>query len=66
MRFLRTASTRRLLAVIVGLAAAIAAGSAIAVAASGSGPVPVRKPLPQAIHSALTAPAPAGITARIM
>lgn len=65
MRFLRTASTRRLLGVIAGLIVAIIAGSAIAIAASGNGPVPVRKPLAQAIHSALAAPAPAGITARI-
>ena len=42
MRFLRTVSTRRLLATIGGLVAAIAAGTAIAVAAAGSGPVPGR------------------------
>jgi outer membrane lipoprotein-sorting protein len=65
MRFLRTASTQRLIAAIVGVLVAIAAGGAIAIAASGSGPVPVRKPLAQAIRSALAAPAPAGITARI-
>jgi outer membrane lipoprotein-sorting protein len=65
MRFLRTASTQRLIAVIVGVLLAIAAGSAIAVAASGSGPVPARKPLAQAIRSALNAPSPTGITARI-
>jgi outer membrane lipoprotein-sorting protein len=65
MRFLRTASTRRLLSVIAGIVIAIVAGSAIAIAAGGPGPVPVRKPLAQAIHSALAAPAPAGIVARI-
>src|SRR5947209_19148574 len=65
MKFLRTVSTRRLLAIIVGLVSAIVAGAAIAVAAQGSGPVPVPKPLPNAIHTALAAPAPAGITARI-
>jgi outer membrane lipoprotein-sorting protein len=65
MKFLRTVSTRRLLAIIVGLVSAIVAGAAIAVAAQGSGPVPPPKPLPNAIHSALAAPAPAGITARI-
>jgi outer membrane lipoprotein-sorting protein len=65
MRFLRTASTRRLLGVIAVLVVAIVAGSAIAIAASGPGPKPAPKPLPQAIHSALIAPAPAGITARV-
>ena len=65
MKFLRTVSTRRLLAIIVGLVSAIVAGAAIAVAAQGSGPVPAPKPLPNAIHTALAAPAPAGITARI-
>jgi outer membrane lipoprotein-sorting protein len=65
MRFLRTASTRRLLSAIAGVVVAIIAGSAIAIAASGRGPVPPRKPLAEAIHSALAAPSPAGITARI-
>ncbi len=65
MKFLRTISTRRLLAVILGLVSAIAAGAAIAVAAGGSGPVPPPKALPNAIHTALAAPAPTGITARI-
>ncbi len=63
--FLRTTSTRRLLGLIVALIAVIGGGTAIAVAASGSGPVPPPRPLAQAIHSALAAPAPAGITARI-
>src|ERR1700737_3684717 len=65
MRFLRTASTRRLLAVFLGLASAIAAGTALAFAAAGSGPVPVQLPLAQAIHAGLTAPQVQGITARI-
>jgi outer membrane lipoprotein-sorting protein len=65
MKFLRTASTRRLISVIAGVVIAIVAGSAIAIAASGSGPVPARKSLPKAIRGALAAPAPAGITARI-
>ena len=47
MRFLRTASTGRLLALIGGIVIAIAAGTAIAVAATGSGPVPKAKPLAQ-------------------
>ena len=65
MKFLRTVSTRRLLALIGGLVAAIAAGAAIAVAATGSGPVPPPKPLASAIHSALKAPKLTGISARI-
>src|ERR1019366_1688627 len=65
MRFLRTASTRRLLAVLAGLVVAIAAETAIAVAASGPGPVPRHKPLAAAVHAALAAPAVQGISANI-
>jgi hypothetical protein len=65
MKVLRTISTRRLLAVIAGFVSAVVAGAAIAVAASGTGPVPPPKALPNAVHAALAAPAPAGITARI-
>jgi outer membrane lipoprotein-sorting protein len=65
MKFLRTASTRRLLAVVAGVVAIIAAGTAIAIAATGSGPVPPSKPLAAAVHNALGAPQVKGITARI-
>ncbi len=65
MKFLRTASTRHLLAAIAGVLAAIAAGGAIAIAASGRGPVPVKKPLAKAIQGALAAPPVSGISARI-
>jgi outer membrane lipoprotein-sorting protein len=64
-RFLRTASTRRLLATIAGLVVAIAAGTAIAVAAAGSGPVPPKTTLARAIHRALAAAPVQGISARI-
>jgi outer membrane lipoprotein-sorting protein len=64
-KFLRTASPRRLAAVIGGLVAAIAAGTAIAVAASGQDPVPPHKPLSQAIHQGLSAQQIHGISARI-
>jgi outer membrane lipoprotein-sorting protein len=64
-RFLRTASTRRLLATIAAVVAVAVAGSAIAVAASGNGPVPAPKPLAQAVHDALAAPQVNGISARI-
>jgi outer membrane lipoprotein-sorting protein len=65
MRFIRTASTRRLLATILGLVVAIGAGTAIAVAAAGTGPVPPAKPLASAVHQALAAPKVKGITADI-
>ncbi len=64
-RFLRTVSTRRLLAIIAGLITAIVAGTAIALAAAGTGPVPPKRPLAGAIRTALGAPAVPGITARI-
>jgi hypothetical protein len=65
MRFLRTASTTRLLALIGGLIAAIAAGTAIAVAATGNGPVPQPKPLARAVHDALAAKPVKGISADV-
>src|SRR5438045_1458472 len=65
MKFLRTVSTRRLVAVIAGLLAVAAADTAIAVAASGNGPVPPREPLAKAVHQALAAQPVEGITARI-
>ncbi|MGZ4312287.1 MAG: hypothetical protein ACXVR1_09315, partial [Solirubrobacteraceae bacterium] len=65
MRFLRTAPTGRLLAILGGLIVAIAAGTAIAVAATSHGPIPRAKPLARAVHDALTAQPVAGITADI-
>jgi outer membrane lipoprotein-sorting protein len=65
MSYLRTVSTRRLLALIASVVAVIAAGTAIAVASGGAGPKPPAKPLAQAIHGALSAPSVQGLTARI-
>jgi len=65
VKFLRTASTRRLLATLAGLLVAIAAGTAIAVAASGPGPVAPPSSLARAMHRAAAAPAVTGISARI-
>ncbi|HEX4673566.1 MAG TPA: hypothetical protein VH279_14915 [Solirubrobacteraceae bacterium] len=65
MKYLRTVSTRRLLAMIAGVVAVIAGGTAIAVAASGSGPKPAPQSLARAVHGALTAPEVQGISARI-
>jgi outer membrane lipoprotein-sorting protein len=65
VKLFRTLPTSRLLLLLGSLVAALVAGVAIAVAASGGGPVPQPKALPDAIHDALTAPAPQGITADI-
>ncbi len=65
LRFLRTASTRRLLATIAGALAVIVGGTAIAVAATGAGPVPKPQPLAGAVHQALSAPKVTGISANI-
>ena len=65
MKFLRTVSTRTLLAIIAGLAIVIGAGTAIAVAASSGGPVPRHEPLARAVRGVLRAPAVQGISARI-
>jgi outer membrane lipoprotein-sorting protein len=65
MRFLRTVSTQRLLATLVGVVIAVAGGTAIAVAASSGGPVPRSAPLSQAVHSALAAQTVPGISANI-
>jgi outer membrane lipoprotein-sorting protein len=65
MKFIRTASTGRLLATIVGLLIAVAAGTAIAVAAAGPGPVPARSSLAGAVHKAVAAAPVNGITADI-
>jgi outer membrane lipoprotein-sorting protein len=65
MRFLRTVSTQRLLAIIAGVVIAVAGGTAIAFAAAGGGPLPPRESLAQALHQAAAAPSVNGIFARI-
>src|SRR3954447_25189400 len=65
MRFLRTISTRRLLALCLSAIAIAAGGTAIAIAAGGSGSAPPPKPLARAVHDGLTAPQVQGITARV-
>ncbi len=65
MKFLRTASTHRLLAVLAALVVVIAGGSAIAVAASGSGPVAKPRSLASAVHQALSARTLKGISANV-
>ena len=65
MRFLRTVSTRRLLAGLAGLIIVAVAGSAIAVAAAGNGPVPKKRSLASAIHKTLSAKSVKGLSANI-
>jgi outer membrane lipoprotein-sorting protein len=65
MRFLRTVSTQRLLAIIAGIIIAIGGGTAIAFGAASGGPVPPRESLATALHQAAGAPAVSGISARI-
>src|SRR5256714_14717817 len=65
MSFLRTISTRRLLALCLSAIAIAAGGPAIAIAAAGSGSTPAPKPLARAVHDGLTAPQVQGITARV-
>src|SRR5258707_10533267 len=65
MKALRSASTRRLLAMFASVLGGVAGATAIAMAATGGGPTPDPKPLPVAIHDALTAPQVQGVSARI-
>jgi outer membrane lipoprotein-sorting protein len=66
MSYLRHISTRRLLALLATTVVVLAgSAAAIALAAGGSGPTPPPKPLAQAVHDALAAPAVDGVTARI-
>jgi hypothetical protein len=65
VNFLRTTSTRRLIAGSVLSVALVAGGVAAATAASGGGTPPPAKPLDAAIHDSLAAPKPMGITARV-
>jgi hypothetical protein len=65
MSLLRTLSTRSLVLLAVAVAVLVAGGAAIAVGAGDGGPKPAPKALDRALHDALAAPAPAGITARV-
>jgi hypothetical protein len=62
---LRTASTRTLLAAATAAVVLAVAGTAIAVSATNGGPTPPPKALADALHDAVTAQAPDGITARV-
>ena len=65
MRIFRTLPTSRLIALLVAIVAVLVAGVVAVTARGGSGSTPPPKPLAQAIHDALGAPEPAGVTARI-
>lgn len=65
MSYLRRLSTRSLIGLVVAVVAVAVGGTAIAVAARGGGSAPPPKPLDQAIHDALTAKSPAGVTAHV-
>lgn len=62
---LRTMPLGRLVAVLAAAAVILIAGAAAVVARGGAGSTPPPKPLADAIHDALTASTPEGITARI-
>src|SRR5205823_10693111 len=63
--YLRRLSTRSLVVLAVAVTVLAGGGAAIAVAAGGGGPTPPAKPLDQAVHDALAAKPPDGVTARI-
>ncbi len=65
MSYLRTISTRRVLALCAVVALGAGALAAIALAAGGGAPKPPPKPLAQALRDALNAPPAKGVTARI-
>jgi outer membrane lipoprotein-sorting protein len=65
MTFLRTISTRRLLAVIFGVVVTCVLGTTIAIAAVGNGPVPPPASLADAIHGALEGKPVTGVSANI-
>ncbi len=65
IKLLRTVSTRRLLAAVAGIVIAGCGATAIAVAATSGGPVPAPAALTDALHTALSGPQPAGVSARI-
>lgn len=65
MTFLRRISTRRLLSICALALVIVIGGTAAALATSGGGPKPPAKPLANAVHDALAAPAVPGISADI-
>ncbi len=65
MKYLRSISTRRLIALCALTVTVGVAATALAMAATGGGPTPPAEPLPVAVHDALSAPKVEGVSARI-
>ena len=65
MRIFRTLPTNRLLALLAAVVALLVAGTIAVAARGGASATPPEKPLANAIHDALSAQKPDGITARI-
>lgn len=65
MTFLRSISTRRLLAICALALVLVIGGTTVALATSGGGPKPPAKPLANAVHDALEAPAVPGVSAEV-
>jgi outer membrane lipoprotein-sorting protein len=65
MAYLRRISTLRLLVIGAAVTLFVAATAVIALAAGGGGPTPPPKPLDVAVHDALAARAPVGVSARV-
>jgi outer membrane lipoprotein-sorting protein len=65
MSFLRTISTRRLLALVAAIVLVGVGGTAIALAATGGGPLPPPKRLAVAVYDALRAPDAQGVSGRV-
>ncbi len=65
MKIFRTLPTTRLIALSVAIVAVLVAGAVAVAARGGSSSTPPPEPLAQAIHDALGAAEPAGVTARI-
>jgi outer membrane lipoprotein-sorting protein len=63
--YFRRASTRTILLIVAAALVVAAGAAAIAVAAGGGGPTPPPEPLDQAIHDALAAAQPDGVSARV-
>ncbi len=65
MRIFRTLPTPRLIALLAAVVIVLVAGVVAVAARGGGGSTPPPKPLAEAIHDALGAAEPAGVTARI-
>jgi outer membrane lipoprotein-sorting protein len=65
VKLLRTVSTTRLVAIAIAFVVVLVGAAAAIAGSGGGGPVPADKPLAQAIHDALSAPDPGGVTAHI-